>query len=37
MGAVADQHLYTVQTGGYLAIGVDEKVMDRARRGRRRR
>jgi transposase len=33
----ADQQLYTVQTRPCVAIGVDEKVMNRASRGRRRR
>ncbi len=33
----ADQQLYTVQLASCVAIGVDEKVMNRARRGRRRR
>jgi transposase len=33
----ADQQLYTVQLRPCVAIGVDEKVMNRARRGRRRR
>jgi transposase len=33
----ADQQLYTRQMRPCVAIGVDEKVMNRARRGRRRR
>jgi transposase len=33
----ADQDIYTRQTRPCLALGVDEKVMNRARRGRRRR
>ena len=33
----ADQQLYTVQQAPCVAIGVDEKVMNRASRGRRRR
>jgi transposase len=33
----ADQQLYTRQTRSCVALGVDEKVMNRARRGRRRR
>ena len=33
----ADQQIYTIQLTPCVAIGVDEKVMNRARRGRRRR
>lgn len=33
----ADQQIYTVQLRPCLALGVDEKVMNRASRGRRRR
>ncbi len=36
-GRFADQQLYTRQQQVCLAIGVDEKVMNRATRGRRRR
>jgi transposase len=36
-GLFADQQIYTRQLRPCMAIGVDEKVMNRARRGRRHR